>query len=397
MLGSSCPTSVRDRSVALACSWASCLFQRSAAAACSLVTVAVSVVASARSLSSGPTSRMLLPNRSCTRRALFASSSYLARASATSLTARAGSISRSLSACRPMAARALAVSLSGLVSARPLLSLTMASPTVSSVWPVRRATSSSALMFSMLAPVMSFRSFRASMPSTVARSQFCRPVTAKAPPRAPPMAPAAVRAVSKLLAVRSAETCTRRSARVMPSCRVASLATRSMDRVARAIGGRSGLGAQVSGVSAAAGGPGSAWSGLCCLMTCRRAIRASGSCTPSSSQTRGRPAQSHPPMPVASRFQARRACRSSGVGWGAAGSVSSSPSYWTPPAWASSRAASFFQQRCGRSGAGQWPGPGRRPPCVTRPGCRPAPRRPARAQRWPGCRCPAWGRAGALQ
>ena len=167
-------------------SWASCLLNRSASATCLAVTVAETSPASARSLSSGATSRIDLPNSSCTMRAFAPSLSNCASAMATWRRASAGSIRRSASASRPIIFSAMPASLSGLAAASCWLSFTSEPATVSIVAPVRRATASSRLIDSMLAPVASATSFMASSALMVWRVQAAsaptdRPATSAAP------------------------------------------------------------------------------------------------------------------------------------------------------------------------------------------------------------------------
>ena len=163
--GTMSETRLREASTTFFCSADSCLLNFSASSACAVVTVAFRVPWAARSFSRGATSFRLLPNSSWVRRALLASSAKPSRPTAMRLKASAGSRAFRSLTLRPMALMAASAGLPGLAAARAWLSFTRLVPTVSRLAPLRRATSSRALMFSMLAPVASLRSFRASMPS----------------------------------------------------------------------------------------------------------------------------------------------------------------------------------------------------------------------------------------
>ena len=192
-------TSARPRSVAFLLRLKNSLLSFSASSACAVVTVALSWPLSARSLSRGATSFRLLPNSSWVSRALLASSAKPDRATATFWKASAGSRALRSFTLRPMALMAFSVSLPGLAALRPWLSLTRAVLTVSKLAPLRRATSSRALMFSMLAPVASLRSFMASRPSTMALVIATKPPTLMPMP-IPAKAPATLAADVCMLA-----------------------------------------------------------------------------------------------------------------------------------------------------------------------------------------------------
>ena len=144
------------------------LLNFSASSAASVVTVPTSFCFSARSAKKTDTSRVDLPNSSSMSRPLLPSSAKPLRATAVWRMASAGSRVFSFSMLRLSALSAASASEPGLASFNSLLNLMSALPTVSKLVPVRLATSSKALMFSILLPVASFRSFRASMPSMVA-------------------------------------------------------------------------------------------------------------------------------------------------------------------------------------------------------------------------------------
>ena len=148
--------------VRLADSLASPWLNFSASSACFAVTVAATSPACARSLSSGATSRMLLPNSSWTMRALAPSDSNCASATATSRSASAGSSRRRFCASSPIIFSASPASLSGLAAESCWFSLTSAVATWSKLPPVRSATASRRLRDSIDDPVASARSLKAS-------------------------------------------------------------------------------------------------------------------------------------------------------------------------------------------------------------------------------------------
>ncbi|MNL38233.1 hypothetical protein D3C87_1604290 [compost metagenome] len=96
---------------------------------------------------------------------MLPSSAKPARATAVFRNASAGSSFRNSAASRPMAFNACETPFLPSASFNTLLNFTRMPETFSSVPPVRNATSSRALMFSMLEPVASFTSLRASSPS----------------------------------------------------------------------------------------------------------------------------------------------------------------------------------------------------------------------------------------
>ena len=176
----------RPASVAFFCRANSCLLNFSASSAWAVVTVALILPASPKSLSSGATSRTLLPKSSWAMRARAPPSVRVLKPTDILSSASAGSIAWSCEALRPMESKALAASLPGLTSLSTPFIFTSAVPTVSRLVPLRRAMSSRPLKFSMLAPVASFKSLRASMPSILdlARAKNPPTLTALIKPRA---------------------------------------------------------------------------------------------------------------------------------------------------------------------------------------------------------------------
>ena len=182
-VGSNSLAMVRALAALLACRLNSCLLNFSASSAWAWVVVATSWPFSARSLSRGATSRKDLPNSSCVRRALLPSSAKPARALAVVCRATAGSWALRSAMLRPRALMASSASEPGLALFSAALNLTRLVPTVSRLVPVRRATFSRALMFSMLAPVASLRSLRRSMASVAPRMRPTKAPTVRVPAR----------------------------------------------------------------------------------------------------------------------------------------------------------------------------------------------------------------------
>ena len=165
--GSRSDTNAREASVAFLLRAASSRLNASASRVCCAVTEATPKPRSARSFSSGATSRTDRPKRSCTTRALLASSSYCDSARATAAKASEGSWLFRPSTLRPIDVIIRAISESGFAAFNAWLNFTRAPPAVSRLVPVLSAVSSSADRLRMDEPVASARSFSASMPLMV--------------------------------------------------------------------------------------------------------------------------------------------------------------------------------------------------------------------------------------
>jgi hypothetical protein len=146
--------------------------------------------------------------------------------------ASAGSTCLSFSTSRPSDLKTAPPPLFGSFAAfRAALNLTSEVPTVSNDTPVRRARLSSAEMFSMLAPVASFRSLKPSIASTCART-----METSAPTVTPPSSPVAnAPTFRKEARMRSAFCSASVAARPRSFSNWAIFAVRSIDRVASAI------------------------------------------------------------------------------------------------------------------------------------------------------------------
>ncbi len=120
-------------------------------------------------------------------------------------------------------------------SFRPALNFTRMPATSSSVPPLRRATSSSALRFSTVAPVASDTSFSASSESTVARVKAVMAAVLKPLTMPTPRPLASELSLPQRASMPAAVLAAMRSALSMPSWSLASRASRSIDRVASAM------------------------------------------------------------------------------------------------------------------------------------------------------------------